>query len=336
MRIVCGIGNLAVRSLMTAAALFSLAASLAWGQSQAINGTIRGLVSDSTGAPIAGATVTVTNNDTGYARQVKTDSSGLYVAADLTLGTYTVNVQSTGFAPVNNSGIIIQAGTSAVVNETLQPGTVTTQVEVTADAPIVDAATFDIGTTIQPRETESIPLSSRNPYNFVLFQPGVSGIVNQELGIPDYVNTNGVPDHVNYQLDGMVDTETDQYGLRLFAISQSYVNTVQTRLQLLCAGVWQYRRHHLQRHYRLRHQFRPWQCCSTSGGRRRPIRGSRCSPRHQPAPDSTLSNPSGTSAAPSSRTSSSTSAHIEYILRGEPTANTITARECGGDRSACL
>ncbi len=226
MRSIRGIGNVAVRSLIAAAALFSLAASLAWGQSQAINGTIRGLVSDSTGAPIAGATVTVTNNDTGIARQVKTDSGGLYVAADLTLGTYTVNVQSTGFAPVNNAGVIIQAGTSAVVNETLQPGTVTTQVEVTSDAPIVDAATFDIGNTIQPRETESIPLSSRNPYNFVLFQPGVSGIVNQELGIPDYVNTNGVPDHVNYQLDGMGDTETDQYGLRLFAISQSYVSTV--------------------------------------------------------------------------------------------------------------
>ena len=260
MRSIRGIGNVAVRSLIAAAALFSLAASLAWGQSQAINGTIRGLVSDSTGAPIAGATVTVTNNDTGIARQVKTDSSGLYVAADLTLGTYTVNVQSTGFAPVNNAGVIIQAGTSAVVNETLQPGTVTTQVEVTSDAPIVDAATFDIGNTIQPRETESIPLSSRNPYNFVLFQPGVSGIVNQELGIPDYVNTNGVPDHVNYQLDGMGDTETDQYRIASLRHLPKLCEYGQQRLQLLCGGVWQYRWHHLQRHHRLGHEFRTWQC----------------------------------------------------------------------------
>ncbi len=323
MRIVCGIGNLAARWLMTAAALFSLTAALAWGQSQSINGTIRGQVSDASGAPIAGANVTVTNHDTGYVRQVTTDASGLYVAADLSLGTYTVAVQVTGFAPVSNSGVIIQAGTSAVVNETLQPGTVTAQVEVTADAPIVNAATFTIGTTIQPRETESIPLSSRNPYNFVLFQPGVSGIVNQELGIPNYVNSNGVPDHVNYQLDGMVDTETDQIGLRLFAVSQSYVNTVQN----------------------VSNSFAP-EFGNTDGIIYNAITGSGTNSLHgnvqwiwrpsvvnsripllaptAPAPDSTLSNPSMNIGGPLIKNKLFYFGSYEYILRGEPTAITIT------------
>jgi hypothetical protein len=324
MRIVHGIGNLAARSVVTAAALFSLAACLAWGQSQAINGTIRGLVSDSTGAPVAGATVTVTDTDTGYAREVKTDSGGLYVAPNLALGTYTVNVQSTGFAPVTNTGIIIQAGTSAEVNETLQPGSVTTQLEVTADAPIVNADTFTIGTTIQPRETSSIPLSSRNPYNFVMFQPGISGIVNQELGIPDYVNTNGLPDHVNYQLDGMGDTESDQLGLRLFAISQSYVNTVQN----------------------VSNSFAP-EFGNTDGVIYNAITGSGTNtlhgvaqwiwrpsavnsrvmllPRSQPAPDSTLSNPSLSVGGPIIKNKLFYFGSYEYILRGEPTANTISA-----------
>jgi hypothetical protein len=331
MRIVRGTGNLAARWMVTVAALFSLAGCLAWGQSQAINGTIRGLVSDSTGAPIAGANVTVTNNDTGYTRTVKTDSGGLYVAADLALGTYTVAVQSTGFAPITNNGVIIQAGTSAEVDERLQPGTVTTEVNVTSDASIVNPSTFDIGNTIQPRETSSIPLSSRNPYNFVLFQPGVSGIVNQELGIPDYVNTNGIADHVSYQLDGMGDTESDQLGLRLFAISQSYVNTVQN----------------------VSNSFAP-EFGNSDGIIYNAITGSGTNSIHGnlqwiwrpsvvnsrvvllapnlPAPDSTLSNPSLNMGGPLIKNKLFYFGSYEYILRGEPAAvtiNPLTAAQIG-------
>ena len=61
----------------------------------------------------------------------------------------------------------------------------------------------------------------------MLLQPGVSGHPNAELGIPRLLNTNGLVDHVSYQLDGTVDTETDRYGLRLFAIAESYVREVQ-------------------------------------------------------------------------------------------------------------
>ncbi len=83
------------------------------------------------------------------------------------------------------------------------------------------------GRVIDSLEVDNLPLTSRNPYNFVLFQPGVSGHPNPELGVPRMVNTNGLDNRVQYQMDGMVDTESDQYGLRLFAISDSYVREVQ-------------------------------------------------------------------------------------------------------------
>ncbi|MEO8727289.1 MAG: TonB-dependent receptor, partial [Acidobacteriaceae bacterium] len=70
--------------------------------------------------------------------------------------------------------------------------------------------------------------TSRNPYNFILFQPGVSGHPNPELGIPRTINTNGLTDRINYQMDGMVDTESDRHGLRLFPISDTFVREVQT------------------------------------------------------------------------------------------------------------
>lgn len=200
----------------------------AWGQSQSINGTIRGSVTDATEAPIAGASVTVKNLDTGYTRELTTGVDGLYIAPNLPTGTYSVSAQGPGFAPFTQNGIRLAAGSELVIDEQLKTGSVATQVEVTADAPIIEPAKFVLGRTITETETQNLPLTSRNPYNFVLFQPGVSGHPNPENGIPRTVNTNGLVDRINYQLDGMVDTETDRYGLRLFAISDSYTSEVQT------------------------------------------------------------------------------------------------------------
>jgi hypothetical protein len=200
----------------------------AWAQSQSINGTIRGAVSDSTGAPIAGAAVTVRNLDTGYTRVIASAADGLYIAPDLPIGTYSVSAQATGFAPLTQTGIHLVAGSETIINEELKTGSVATQIEVTSDAPILEPARFTLGRTISSQETQNLPLTSRNPYNFILFQPGVSGHPNPENGIPRTLNTNGLVDRVNYQLDGMVDTESDRYGLRLFAISDSYVSEVQT------------------------------------------------------------------------------------------------------------
>ena len=205
-----------------------MASMPAWGQSQSINGTIRGLVTDPTGAPVTGAAVTVKNLDTGYSRTVTSGGDGLYIAPDLPIGTYSVAAQSTSFAPLTQTGIRLAAGSEVVINETLKAGSVATEIEVTTEAPILEPAKFVLGRTISAEETQNLPLTSRNPYNFILFQPGVSGHPNPENGIPRTVNTNGLVDRVNYQLDGMVDTETDRYGLRLFAISDSYVSEVQS------------------------------------------------------------------------------------------------------------
>ncbi len=200
----------------------------AFPQSQAINGSIRGQVTDQTGNAVGNAAVAIQNTATNFSREGKTDTDGYYVFPNLPLGPYTVTIQAAGFSPETHSGIILDAGTQAVIDAHLTVGAVSTTVEVTGGAPIVDPARVSIGRTIGNAEVTNLPLTSRNPYNFVLFQPGVSGHPNAELGIPRLLNTNGLVDHVNYQLDGTVDTETDRTGLRLFAIANSYVNEVQT------------------------------------------------------------------------------------------------------------
>jgi hypothetical protein len=199
-----------------------------YGQSQAINGSIRGRVTDQANSPIAQAGIKIENTQTGLTRSSESDEGGYYIFPNLPLGTYTVTVERTGFDKQVHPDIILNAGMEATIDAQLHVGAVTTSVEVSGGAPIVDPSRTSTGRTIGHEETDNLPLTSRNPYNFILFQPGVSGHPNPELGIPRLLNTNGLPDRVNYQLDGAVDTETDRYGLRLFAIADSYVNEVQT------------------------------------------------------------------------------------------------------------
>ena len=228
MSIVCSIRRSFLGPALAAALLVPTASSPVWAQSQSINGTIRGLISDSTGAAIAGATVSVKNLDTGYTRIVTSAADGLYIAPDLPIGSYSVSAQSPGFAPLTQTGVHLGPGNDTIIDEQLRPGSTATEVQVAGDAPILEPARFSLGRTISAEETQNLPLTSRNPYNFILFQPAVSGHPNPENGIPRTLNTNGLVDRVNFQLDGMVDTETDRYGLRLFAISDSYVQEIET------------------------------------------------------------------------------------------------------------
>jgi hypothetical protein len=200
----------------------------ALGQSTAINGTIRGRVVDTTGAAVPQATITVTNSATGFSRSGSTSDEGYYVFPNLPLGSYAVAVKREGFATQRHSNVVLEAGKDAVIDAQLSVGQVETAIEVTGGAPVVEPARVNIGRTITEGEVQNLPLTSRNPYNFILFQPGVSGHPNPELGIPRTINTNGLLDRINYQMDGMVDTQTDRYGLRLFPISDTYVKEVQT------------------------------------------------------------------------------------------------------------
>ena len=214
--------------LALSAVLFVTPAPALLAQANSINGTLRGAITDPTGAPVPGAAVTIKNGGNGFTRELTTNSDGRYVAPDLPLGDYTVTVNASSFAPLTQTGVHLDAGTDLTVNEALRTGSVATTVEVTAESPLLEVTRTDLSRTISAVETQNLPLTSRNPYNFILFQPGVTGHPNPENGIPRTVDTNGLVDRINYQLDGMVDTESDRYGLRLFAISDSYTDSIQT------------------------------------------------------------------------------------------------------------
>lgn len=215
-----------MRRLLLAFALSCLGlASSAFAQSQAINGTIEGTVTDSSGAVLPGVTVTVTNTDTGAVRSVVTNDKGVYRAILLPLGRYKVAAELQGFKTFEQSGINLSAGMTAVVNVTMGVGAVTEVVSVTGEAPIAQPGKIDLGRTITATEIKNLPLVSRNPYNFAFLQANVTGYENNEFGVPR-INANGSQMHTNYQLDGNTNTEKDRAGLRLLPISEVLVREV--------------------------------------------------------------------------------------------------------------
>lgn len=219
-------------SIFGSALAAGLAASFvslpAWAQSQSINGTIRGHAADASGASIGGASITVTNPEVGYTKTITSQDDGYFTIINLPLGIYKVVVSKDGFSPLNYENIVLNAGKDVVLDASLTVGSTATQVEVSATISNIDPSTLNVQRTLDSREVENLPLTSRNPYNFILFQPGVSGHPNPELGIPRTLNTNGLLDRINYQMDGMVNTESDRIGLRLFPIGNIFVKEVQT------------------------------------------------------------------------------------------------------------
>ena len=106
-------------------------------------------------------------------------------------------------------------------------------------------------------EVDNLPLTSRNPYNFILFQPGVSGHPNPELGIPRTINTNGLLDRIKYQIDGMVEHRKRPIRPAPLPHLRHLCPRGPDRLQQLCPRIRPNRRQHLQRHHQLRHQQLP-------------------------------------------------------------------------------
>ncbi|MCX6550761.1 MAG: TonB-dependent receptor, partial [Acidobacteria bacterium] len=93
------------------------------------------------------------------------------------------------------------------------------------DRPALELARIDIGHTMSDQEVHSLPLVARNPYNFALVQPGVTGIENVEFGVPRLA-ANGAPMRINYQIDGNTNTEKDRAGLRLLPMSEVMIQEV--------------------------------------------------------------------------------------------------------------
>jgi hypothetical protein len=140
---------------------------------QQITGNIRGSVADPTGALIQGATVTATQTETGFSRTTTTDRSGAYVLLELPVGHYSLHVSAKGFQEYVQKGISLNVNETASVAARLAVGAEHEQVQVTADANLIEPTVTSLGKAVLQQDLENLPLNGRNFSQLGLLQPGV-------------------------------------------------------------------------------------------------------------------------------------------------------------------
>jgi len=140
------------------------------------------MVTDQSESAIAGATVTLRDEDTNLVRTVSTDAGGFFRAGELPVGSYEVRVRSPGFASYRNAGIVVAIGRVAEVRVRLMPGTVQQQVTVVGQSPAIDTTETTVATSIDHERIEESPVVSRNYLDFVLLAPQLTASNVQSAG----------------------------------------------------------------------------------------------------------------------------------------------------------
>ena len=186
---------------------FVLGPSVAWAQTE--RGSIVGIVRDATGGVLPGATVTVTNTQTGAQQSFVTNSQGLYDAPFLVPGSYRVSAALSGFATATIEEVEVNIGLRANADLTMKPATVTTEVTVLARPPLVQQETATVGQVFDSRTLIALPSTDGNIYNLARFiAPG--RVVCQAPFGPDDPNAD-VLEEIALALGGM----TDAHGRKL-------------------------------------------------------------------------------------------------------------------------
>jgi hypothetical protein len=203
--------------LVVGSMLVLLPATHGWAQSTAqINGT----VADNSGGILPGATVTVTQTDTGLRRVAVTDTTGSYALTNLPIGPYRLEVTLSGFRTYVQTGIVLQVNSNPVLPVTLQLGQVEETVAVEAAAPLIETRNPAIGQVITNEQVEALPLEGRNPVALITMAGAAV-----DTGVPSSRSmttsrgiaiTGGQPFGVAYLLDGAMHNNVyDNFNLPL-------------------------------------------------------------------------------------------------------------------------
>jgi outer membrane receptor protein involved in Fe transport len=192
------------RLILTILFVLSLAAAA---KAQTFRGTILGTVTDSSGAAIDGATVTARNVDTGLERTTQTSGDGGYSIPELPLGTYKVTVTKVGFQTSVATDVKVDVAAESRVDAALKPGSVDTQVLISADTlPQIETTSDTLGGTMTASEMANLPVNGRDYTKLIFLTPGIAGSPDQITDSPGsfgVFSVNGARGRANnFLLDG--------------------------------------------------------------------------------------------------------------------------------------
>jgi hypothetical protein len=155
-----------------------LVASVGTAHAQTVSGTILGTVTDPSGGVIGKARVIIVNEGTGLTRTVTSDDHGEYVAPQLPTGHYSITTEMAGFKTLALSNVEVGVDQRVRIDLKLEVGAMTESVSITAESPLLQTSSSELGTTIRQEQIEALPLNGRN---FVALTRSVPGVLR---GIP--------------------------------------------------------------------------------------------------------------------------------------------------------
>jgi hypothetical protein len=192
-----------MRNVTKAIALLAILLSASQAVAQQGSAELRGRLSDNTGGALPGVTMTVRNQASGVYRQSLSTTDGAYFMTGLIPGVYELTAEMSGFRKYSRKDLRLEVGKTATVDVRLEVGGVQEELVVTAEAPIVDVTSKEVGGNITSEDLISLPSVNRNFIGFIGLLPGVVPSISTESFGSDSVNVNGQDArNNNYLMDG--------------------------------------------------------------------------------------------------------------------------------------
>jgi outer membrane receptor protein involved in Fe transport len=182
-----------------------LAALFAASSAAAQQGTteVRGRVLDPQGGVLPGVTVTVRNQETGMFRETVSNADGTYFVSSIVPGSYEISAELTGFKKFSRRDVLLELGKTATVDVPMEVGALSEVVNVSAESPLLDVTSKEVGGNITTRELVELPSINGNFVGFVGLLPGIVPTISTESFGSDSITVNGQdPRNNNYMLDG--------------------------------------------------------------------------------------------------------------------------------------
>jgi hypothetical protein len=192
------------RKLYALALCCFLGCTVAFGQIASTS--LRGTVKDSSGAVVSGATVTATNQGSGVAYHVQTNSSGFYVFPDLVPAHYIVTLDAKGFGTQSRSAELL-VGQPATIDFALSVQAETVTVDVSSSAAALNLTDATMGNAVGNDTIQALPMDGRNPISLLTLQPGVLYIGNEVSDSRQGAVAGGRSDQGNVTVDGLDDND---------------------------------------------------------------------------------------------------------------------------------
>ena len=174
---------------------------------QSTNASLTGRITDPNKAVISGATLTVINTGTRVHYQGLTNETGTYYVSDLPPGRYRIEVEKLGFKAVIQTGVILHVQDALEVNFEMTLGSASESVTVAGELPPLDTESSTVGTVVEQRKANELPLNGRNVFNLIVLAPSVIP-QGSSSGTPVGVNPFGWG---NYQVNGSFGNQSAEY-----------------------------------------------------------------------------------------------------------------------------